>query len=67
MKVILSKIREAAFSVLPVALIVVVLFFTPLVHLTGRDLAFFLVSSVFLIVGIGLFNLGADLAISPMG
>ena len=63
----LTKLKESLISVLPVALIVVVLNFTPLIDLTSEELIAFLVSAVFLILGIGLFNLGADLAMTPMG
>ena len=65
--VLIHKIKEALISVLPVALIVLILFFTPLVSFTGTELTVFLISAVFLIIGIGLFNLGADLAMTPMG
>ncbi len=67
LKVLLSKCKEALVSVLPVTLIVVILHMTPLISLTDRELLIFLISSVFLIIGIGLFNLGADLAMTPMG
>ncbi len=66
-RVLLRKCREAMTSVLPVTVIVVVLYLTPLCTLTGQELLVFLISSLFLIVGIGLFNLGADLAMTPMG
>lgn len=62
-----GKCREALISVLPVSLIVVLLQFTPLVDLTGTELTVFLICSFVLILGIGLFNLGADLAMMPMG
>lgn len=61
------KIKEALISVLPVTLIVVILHFTPLVSLTNYELIVFLGSAVVLVFGIGLFNLGADLAMQPMG
>ncbi|MBP5230202.1 MAG: DUF1538 domain-containing protein [Clostridia bacterium] len=67
MRILLAKIKEAAFSILPVALLVVVATLTPFVSLTPTELIAFLVSSVFLVVGVALFNLGADLAMSPMG
>lgn len=67
MKILLLKIREAALSVLPVTLIVLVMYFTPLVSLSGTELAAFLICCVLLVIGVGLFNLGADLAMSPMG
>ena len=61
------KIKEALVSVLPVALIVIILNFTPLVNLSGIELIIFIVSAFLLIAGIGLFNLGADMAMQPMG
>ncbi len=67
MKDLLFKIRESAFSVLPVAVIVLIMYFTPLVDLTFTELAVFLIACVMLVIGVGLFNLGADLAMSPMG
>ena len=62
-----EKIKEALLSALPVTLIVYLLALTPLVDLTAEELATFTVGSVLLILGIGLFNLGADLAMTPMG
>ena len=62
-----NKIKEALLSVLPVVAIVLVMYFTPLVSLTGRELTAFCISSVLLVIGIGLFNLGADIAMTPMG
>lgn len=66
-KALFEKIKEALISVLPVSLIVTAIYFSPLVSLTDTELAVFLVSSVLLIIGIGLFNLGADMAMTPMG
>ena len=67
MTVLMKKIREALLSVFPVAAIVVLLNLTPLVHFTGKEISIFLISAVFLILGIGLFSMGADMAMSPMG
>ncbi|MBD5131019.1 MAG: DUF1538 domain-containing protein [Clostridiales bacterium] len=67
MKRVFHKLREAFISVLPVAVIVLILAATPLVDFTATELAAFGVSAIFLILGIGLFNLGADLAMTPMG
>lgn len=67
LKILLSKCKEALVSVLPVTLIVVILHMTPLISLTNYELAVFLICSFFLVLGIGLFNLGADLAMTPMG
>lgn len=62
-----KKTTEALISVLPVAFIVTLIYFTPIVHLTNTELIVFLISTVALILGIGLFNLGADMAMTPMG
>ena len=66
-KLLWDKIKEALFSVLPVTLIVIILNFTPLVNLTLSQVLIFSVSAVFLILGIGFFTLGADIAMTPMG
>ena len=66
-KILLHKFKESAVSVLPVAILVVILNFTPLINLSGKEVTVFLISAVFLILGIGMFNLGADLAMTPMG
>ena len=67
-KILFAKLKEALFSVLPITLIVFIISFTPLgKNFTVREMAVFGVSAVFLVLGIGLFNLGADLAMTPMG
>ena len=67
MKRVLLKLREAFISVLPVTVVVLILAATPLVDFTGAELGAFCVCAVFLILGIGLFNLGAVLGMTPMG
>ena len=67
MKQFYLKVKEALVSVLPVTLIVIILNFTPLVDFSKKEINIFIISSVLLILGIGLFNLGADLAMTPMG
>ena len=66
-KILLSKIKEALLSVLPVAAIVLLLNLTPLVKFSSLEIGVFLASAFLLILGIGLFNMGADLAMTPMG
>lgn len=63
----ITKVKEALISVLPVTLIVILLNFTPIVNFSSKEMIVFSISSVLLILGIGLFNLGADLAMTPMG
>ena len=54
-------------SALPVTAIVYVLALTPLFDLSKTELITFTVGAVMLVLGIGLFSLGADLAMTPMG
>jgi hypothetical protein len=67
LKSLLDKTKEAMISVLPVVLLVLIIYFTPLVSFTATELLVFLICALLLILGIGLFNLGADLAMTPMG
>ncbi|MBE6609366.1 MAG: DUF1538 domain-containing protein [Ruminococcaceae bacterium] len=66
-RLLFDKVKEALFSVLPVTLIVIILNFTPLVNLSLKELLVFTLSAIFLILGIGFFTLGADIAMTPMG
>ena len=66
-KILLDKIKESLVSVFPVAAIVFLLNLTPIVDFSAVEIGVFLASAVILILGIGLFNLGADLAMTPMG
>ena len=67
LKILLSKLKEAVTSVAPVTLIVIIISLTPAVSLTATETAAFIISAIVLIAGIALFNLGADLAMTPMG
>ena len=67
MRELKAKIIEALYSALPITLIVYVLAMTPLVELSRAELITFTVGAVMLVLGIGMFSLGADLAMTPMG
>ena len=67
MKELFEKIKEALISALPVTAIVYILALTPLFNLSSTELITFTVGAVLLVLGIGLFSLGADLAMTPMG
>ena len=67
MKELRAKIKEALMSVLPVTAMVYLLAATPLLDLSRTELATFTIGAVMLILGIGLFSMGADLAMTPMG
>jgi len=62
-----SKIWEALLSALPITLIVYLMALLPWFHFTKTELITFSISAVLLVLGIGLFNMGADLAMTPMG
>ncbi len=66
MGLLISKLEEVLFSVLPVTTIILVLHFTltPLdTHIIGK----FLFGSLLMIIGIPLFLLGIDISITPIG
>lgn len=54
-------------SILPISIIVLALSFTPMFDMTNIERAVFLTCSFILIISMGLFNLGASLAMTPMG
>ena len=67
MKELWEKIKEALVSTLPVTAIVYILALTPLFDMSQTELITFSVGAVMLVFGIGMFSLGADLAMTPMG
>lgn len=67
LKSLFVKLKEAAISVFPVTLIVLLLDCTPLVNLSLREVLVFTGCALALIIGMALFNLGADIAMTPMG
>lgn len=62
-----GKLKESLLSVLPVSVLVVALSLTPWVDIPFREINVFVIGALMLILGIGLFNLGADMAMTPMG
>ena len=67
MKELRAKIFEALLSTLPITVIVYVMSLTPLFEFSTVELITFTVGAVLLVLGIGFFSLGADLAMTPMG
>ena len=67
MKQLIAKIEEALLSALPITAIVYALSLTPWFNFTITELITFSVGAVFLVLGLGLFSLGADMAMTPMG
>jgi len=54
-------------SALPITLIVYILALTPLFNFSDTELITFTIGAALLVLGIGLFNMGADLAMTPIG
>ena len=67
MKELSAKIWEALLSALPITAIVYLVALLPWFDFSAKELPLFTVCAALLIVGIGMFNLGADLAMTPMG
>ena len=67
MKELWAKIKEALVSTLPITAIVYLLALTPWFAFSRTELITFTVGAVLLVIGIGLFSMGADLAMTPMG
>ena len=65
-QVLLEKLREAAASVLPISLIVLTICFVLVPVDTGLMLSFVLATAM-LILGMGLFTLGAEMSMSKIG
>ncbi len=66
-RILALKLKESLTSVLPVTAIVLVLSFTPLIDLSVKEMLIFSASAIVLIIGMALFNMGADMAMTPMG
>jgi len=64
--IILEKVKEAFSSIMPITLIILILCLTVVPVNSGAFLAFVL-GSVCVVVGTGLFTLGADTAMTPIG
>lgn len=60
------KIKESLVAVVPITIIVLLLHFT-ISPMPLGTLALFLIGAVLLIIGMGLFTLGADMSMMPMG
>lgn len=63
---LIEKFKEALTSVLPIAIIVMVLNFT-ISPMPIGTVSLFITGTVLLVIGMGIFTLGADMAIMPIG
>lgn len=66
MSVIISKLREVLFSVLPITAIVVILNFT-LTPIDNLVMIRFLIGAILIIIGLTIFLFGVDIGITPIG
>ena len=66
MNLIKKKLAESFNSVFPIALIVLVLSMT-ITPLNTGDMVLFLMGSVFLVFGMSLFTMGAEMSMQPLG
>ena len=64
--ILYEKLKESLSSVLPITAIVFVLCFT-VVPVPTDILISFIIGAIMLILGMGLFTLGTDLAMTPIG
>ena len=67
MRELWEKIREALISALPITALVYLAALLPGTSFSGKEMIGFTVGAVLLVLGIGFFNLGADIAMTPMG
>lgn len=65
--VILNKLKEGLLAILPIYIIIMILNFTPLLTLTNNEIIAFSVAAVMAIIGISLFNVGSEVAMTKMG
>lgn len=65
-KELLEKIKESISSLIPITLIILILHFT-VAPIPDGTLKLFFIGSIMLILGMGLFTLGADMSMMPMG
>lgn len=64
---LLKSLRDSFLATLPVLVVVVVLFATRLIDFTVPELVVFLISSFLVVIGMCLFNVGAETSMSKMG
>ena len=67
LKELKDKILEALYSALPITVLVYLMALTPWFEFSTVELITFTAGALLLVLGIGLFSMGADLAMTPMG
>lgn len=64
--ILMDKVKEAFSSVIPISLIVLILCFT-ITPIKSDVLLSFVIGTFLVVLGMGLFSLGADIAMTPIG
>lgn len=62
-----KSLKDSFLATLPVLVVVLVLFFTKLINFTVPELVVFLISAALVVVGMCLFNVGAETSMAKMG
>lgn len=66
MSVLVDKVKEVLYAVLPITFIVLILNFT-IVHLDMTLMIRFIIGALFIIIGLSIFLFGVDIGITPIG
>lgn len=67
LKELLNEIKNSCFLVLPIYILIMILLLCRIISLTGFEILSFSLATIFLIIGISLFNYGAEHAMTPIG
>lgn len=65
--ILLLKLKDGFISILPIYLIIIILNFTPLLNISSYEIGVLSFATILAGIGIALFNMGSDLAMTPMG
>ena len=67
MKIFLEKLKESVFSVLPIVILIFIIQLFGLIKLSLNEILLLIGTSIAIILGICLFNVGAEISIAKMG
>lgn len=66
-KELLGELKKSCFSVLPIYALIMFLLLVRAISLSGYEIFSFSIATLFIIIGISLFNYGAEHAMTPIG
>ena len=66
-KDILKELKKAAFSIIPIYIVILLLRVLNIIQLESNEILSFSMATIFIIIGITLFNIGAERAMMPIG